>query len=349
MENKDNKLSPVGEPESLDTLDGSGTVVESPSETLSSDAQEVSNNEPGVIPLPTPEAKGEASSKPPKKPIFKNLKNRLAGFNIYLGILLLIIVVAVGIVIYGIVHNKSVTPTSSVKGQTLSPAQISELSSGTTVLGTTQQNLTVQSNATFTGSVLVQKDLNVAGDIKLGGSLNLPGINVSGISNIEQIQTNKLIVSGDTTIAGQLSVGKGLSVAGATTFNGAVSANQLTVQNLTINSSLQLTHHIDAGGITPTRSSGSALGNGGTVSVSGSDTAGSITINTGSSAGAGCFVTVTFNQGFNSTPHIVVTPVGSAAAGINYYINRSTTNFSLCTTSSPPSGQSFGFDYLAFD
>jgi hypothetical protein len=44
-----------------------------------------------------------------------------------------------------------------------------------------------------------------------------------------------------------------------------------------------------------------------------------------------------------------VTPVGSAAAALNYYIQRSTSSFSVCTTNSAPGGSSFGFDYIAFD
>jgi hypothetical protein len=85
------------------------------------------------------------------------------------------------------------------------------------------------------------------------------------------------------------------------------------------------------------------------VSLSGSDTSGSITVNTGGSPPAGCFASVTFSQKFSSTPHVIITPVGSAAAGLQYYVNRSTTGFDICTANSAPSGQTFGFDYIALD
>jgi hypothetical protein len=91
------------------------------------------------------------------------------------------------------------------------------------------------------------------------------------------------------------------------------------------------------------------LGAGGTVSVSGTDTAGTITINTGGSPAVGCFVTITFTQKFNATPHVVVTPVGSAGGGLNYYVNRSASDFSLCTTNPAPGGANFSFDYIALD
>jgi hypothetical protein len=74
-----------------------------------------------------------------------------------------------------------------------------------------------------------------------------------------------------------------------------------------------------------------------------------ITIGTGSSPTSGCFATVTFGKAFNNVPDVVVTPVGAAASGMAYYITRSTTDFSVCTSSTPPAGQSFGFDYIAID
>jgi hypothetical protein len=82
------------------------------------------------------------------------------------------------------------------------------------------------------------------------------------------------------------------------------------------------------------------------VSLSGSDTSGSIIINTGSSPPAGCFATITFSQAFDTTPHVVVSPVSAGAADVGYYVTRSTTGFVLCGTSAAGSGQSFGFDYV---
>ncbi|HET8670877.1 MAG TPA: hypothetical protein VFM05_09720, partial [Candidatus Saccharimonadales bacterium] len=115
---------------------------------------------------------------------------------------------------------------------------------------------------------------------------------------------------------------------------------------LQLNGDLTLNNHIIAGGPIPGSTRGGALGSGGTASVSGSDTTGSITINTGGSPGPGCFITVNFVKRFNGTPHVIVTPIASGAASINYYVDRSPTEFSICTTNSAPAGQTFGFDYL---
>ncbi|MEK7153729.1 MAG: hypothetical protein AAB834_07280, partial [Patescibacteria group bacterium] len=140
-----------------------------------------------------------------------------------------------------------------------------------------------------------------------------------------------------------------MSVSGNSIFNGPLSAPQISTNSLQLNGDLVLTHHITAGGPIPAVSKGTALGSGGTVSVSGSDTSGSLTINTGGSPGAGCFATINFVRKFNGVPHVTVTPVSSGAAGLNYYVNRSTTEFSVCTTNPAPGGQTFGFDYIALD
>jgi hypothetical protein len=55
---------------------------------------------------------------------------------------------------------------------------------------------------------------------------------------------------------------------------------------------------------------------------------------------------VNFTTKYNATPHVIVTPIGSAAANLAYYVNRSTSNFSICAANTPPSNASFGFDYF---
>lgn len=192
----------------------------------------------------------------------------------------------------------------------------------------------------------MRSDLEVAGTIKAGGELQLPSIAVSGSGHFNQLQVDTVAVSGSATVQGTLTAQKGINVSGSSNFSGALSAPQITTNTLLLNGDLSLTHHITAGGPVPGLAKGNALGSGGTASVSGSDTSGSLTFNTGSGPGAGCFATVSFARKFASIPHVNVTPVGSGAADLNYYVNRSTTDFSICTTNSAPSGQTFGFDYM---
>lgn len=272
-------------------------------------------------------------------------------FNVYLLVFVLLLVLAgIFIAVLFFKHQSETNTPATINSQKLSSDSLSKLANNGVQVGDPQQVLNVQSNSVFAGQVLVKGELQVAGGLKIGGGdLSVPGLSVSGAGSITDLQTKTLAVAGDAAMQGQLTVGKNLNVNGNGTFTGNISAGQISTGKLQLNGDLQLTRHLVAGGGIPGRSNGGALGAGGTSSVSGSDTAGSISINTGSGAAAGCFLTVNFTQNFASTPHIIITPVGSGAAGIAYYINRTTSNFSVCTASAPPSNQSFGFDYIAFD
>jgi cytoskeletal protein CcmA (bactofilin family) len=204
----------------------------------------------------------------------------------------------------------------------------------------------VESNAVFAGKVLVRDGLEVAGPLQVGGELALASVRVTGNSSFDDVQVaNDLAVTGDTSVQGQLVVQRNLNVNGTGSFKGAVSAAQITTGNLQLNGDLILTHHVIAGGAGPSRSNGSALGSGGTATVNGSDTSGTVNINTGNSPPAGCFVTVNFVRRYDATPRVIITPVGSTAGSLSYYINRSTTGFSICTNSPAPGARSFAFDY----
>ncbi len=285
----------------------------------------------------------------PKQSIGKRIQGLITGLNIYLILFIFIVVLAAGIVMIGIQKNKKAATPTTVNTQTLSADELKKIAESEQKVGDPKSTLSIESNAIFSGKVLIRDSLDVAGTIKVGGALSLPGISVSGESSFDQIKANNLTITGNTAIQGQLSIQKGITSSGGASFGGPISAPILTVQSLQISGDLQITRHIDAGGGTPGKVDGSSLGSGGTVSISGSDTAGTITINTGGGPGAGCFVTVNFTQKFSGNPHVVVSPVGSGAASLQYYINRNSSNFSLCTANAPGGGQSFSFDYIAID
>jgi len=297
-----------------------------------------------------PEKPKQEDKKEKKKRIGPGgLKGILARLNIYLLLFILILLLAVFVVFIGMQRSKKELENPTIQTTPLTQEAIDRLNSSDASVGDPKQTLSVESNAIFSGAVLVKGSLDVAGAIKVGGELSLPSISVSGTSTFDQINANQLAVSGDTGIQGTLNVQNNLNVAGSATFNGPVSVPQLSVQSLVLEGDLAITRHIDAGGGTPGLTQGSALGGGGTASISGTDTAGTVAINTGSGPGAGCFATITFAVRFNQTPHVVITPVGSAAAGLNYYITRNTTSFQICTTNGAPGGSNFSFDYIAID
>ncbi len=331
-EQKPTQPTPDQDDSSLDTLEGQSSSV----------------NDSGVIDA-TGGKVNESSAAPVEKK--KSFVKKVMGLlNIYL-LLFILTVLLVGLISFvSYQRNKQATQKQNeIKTEPLNQEALDQLRQTDVKVGDPKQILSVESNAVFAGRVLVRDGLEVAGPLKVGSPLTLPGITVSGNSNFEKIQTNSLQVSGATTIQGQTTIQGNLNVSGSATFGGTLTASRLNIQTLILNGDLQLNRHIDAGGGNPSKSDGSALGGGGTSSVSGTDTAGTININTGSGTVAGCFITVNFTQKFSGIPHVVITPVGSWAGGLKYYINRSATNFSVCTTSPAPAGQSFSFDYIAID
>jgi cytoskeletal protein CcmA (bactofilin family) len=264
--------------------------------------------------------------------------------NVYFLLFLLVAVIGGGTVFVSFQLNKKQSGTT-VNTQKLSQDALNKISNSEAKVGDAQQTLTIESNAIFTGKVLLKDSLDVAGALKVGGSLSLTGLNVAGQSSFDQVLVNRLNSTGDVAIQGQLTVQKNLTVSGGGSFAGSVTAPSLTVSDFQLTKDLQLQRHVEAGGGTPKVSRGPAVGNGGTVSINGSDTAGTVTVNIGGSPAAGILATVTFNIPFNTTPHIVVTPVGGF---IQFYINRNGSAFSIVAAQTPPGG-SISFDYIAFE
>ncbi len=344
-----NKFTPDSDAEKLPDNSTVGESLEyvEPEESATSDkANDASPNVASDVTSTRPDA---AAAKTPKG---ANIIVRFwRHFNIYLLLFVLLAIIAtVGVaVLYFKDRGAKVAGPGTISQQNLPAETLQELASNGVQVGDPKQVLNVQSNSVFAGAVLVKGELQVAGGLKIGsGSLLIPEVNVGGSAVINQLQAQSLGVAGQGQI-NELAVLRNLNVNGSGTFNGGVTTPTLTVGKLQLNGDLSINRHLVAGGATPNRSNGNALGSGGTSSLSGSDTAGSISINTGSAPAAGCFLTATFTGSFTSSPHIVITPVGSAAASLDYYINRSTTSFSVCTTTPAPANSAFGFDYHVFD
>ena len=291
--------------------------------------------------------KGAAKPEPPKT---GGIKQRLRKFNLYLLLFIFVLVVAGVIIAIAYFQSQKASTTATLKTQQLTQNTLNQVASSDTTVGNSQEVLNVVSSAVFAGKVLMRSDLEVAGSLQIGGTVALDDLTVNGTSSLGQVSVSKnLSVTGTAAIQGAATISGSLQVNGTGTFSGALSVPQITTSSLQLNSDLVLTHHITAGGPSPGHSQGPALGSGGTATVGGSDTSGSATINTGGGPSAGCFITITFNQAYNTTPHVLITPVGSAAAGIAYYVNRSTTSFSICDAGVPSPGESFSFDYFVVD
>ncbi len=293
-----------------------------------------------------PENKEVAPKKNKRSFSMSGIINRV---NIYLLLFIFILVMAGIIVFISIQRSNSELTGSTLPTQELTAEELDSIRGSDAKVGDPKQQLTIESNTIFSGKILAKDSVDIAGSLKVGGELSLPGITVSGASSFDQIRGNELAIAGDASVQGALNVQQSLSVSGGATFGGPISAPIITIGSLQISNDLTFGRHLDAGGSTPGLSNGSALGNGGTASVSGTDTAGTVTINIGGGPGAGCFATIIFTQVFGGTPHITITPVGASAAGLNYYITRTTSQFSICSTNAAPGGSSFSFDWLAID
>ncbi len=304
----------------------------------------------GLVDASTPGSKDQPkpASNPNQLTGIKKIKRLLSRVNIYFLMFLLILVIAGMVLFIGLQTAKKQSGNNDINSQTLSTDAINQLKGNDVKIGDSKQTLSIESNAVFAGRVLVQGGTDIAGAVKIGGATSLASVTVSGTSNFDQTQVNTLAVSGTASVQGALTVQSTLNVSGGGSFGGPVTAPQVTINTLTLNQDLQLNRHIDAGGATPSKSNGTALGAGGTASNSGTDTAGTVVINTGGGPPAGCFVTLNFAQKFNATPHIALTPASSDAASLDYYVNRSSSNFSVCATN-PAAGKSYSFDYLVID
>jgi cytoskeletal protein CcmA (bactofilin family) len=287
-----------------------------------------------------------APDKPEKK--ISPIRRFFRKVNLYLLIFVLLIVVAGAITLVNYLNSQKASPETSIAAQGLTPDALKQLANTDATVGNTSQTLTIQGNAIIAGQTLMRGNLNVAGSFQTGGNIQAPSLTVSGASNLGEAQINSLQVATNTAVQGSTTL-RDLNVSGTSSFSGAMTASQITVTRLILsgNAILHVPNHISFAGPSPTRTiNGSVVGSGGSASVNGSDTAGTININTGSNTTAGCFARIIFQQAFTSQPHVIVSPIGSAAGQTQYYVDRSNSGFSICTAVPAPANQVFAFDYF---
>lgn len=279
------------------------------------------------------------------------LQHLLGYVNIYLLLFLVLVVVAIIISIMLYLRSQREPDESQAGLKNLTQQELSEIATGDATVGDPKYVLNIQSDAVFAGNALIRGDLSVAGAMQLGQGLSVSELTVTGTANLATIQANALTVSGNTAVQGRLTANGGLNVSGSSNFGAPITATQITTGSLTLagNGSLTINNHLNASGPTPGRSNGNALGSGGSSSISGSDLAGTININTGTGPSPGCFANISFVQSYNGTPQVIVTPVGAAAGSLQYYTNRSSGGFSICTANAAPGNTSFAFDYFVIN
>ena len=229
--------------------------------------------------------------------------------------------------------------TIIINTQSLDNGTLNEL----TGEGPAKQQLTITPDTLFKNSTTVQGDGRFNKDVTIDGTLTVGG------RTILQDSTN---IEGDLNVSNGLTVGQNVSFGGNLSVNGQITALSLSVGSLSI-SSINLSsdlvfggHIIPSGSVAPSGQI-SAAGGGGSVSVVGNDTAGTITINTGGGAAiAGEMAIITFVKPFGTTPKVQLTPITSTASTLRYYATRSTTFFTVDTSSPISNNTTYVFDYL---
>ena len=270
--------------------------------------------------------------------------------NLYFLIFILLVVVAAAITIVNYLNSTKPAPTVDIATQGLTEDALKQLNNTDATVGGASQTLTIQGNAVISGQTLMRGNLNVAGNFQSGGSIQGPKLTISGETSLGSTQINSLQVATNTAIQGTTTL-RDLSVAGTSSFSGNLTASQITTSRIVMsgNAILQIPNHLSFTGPSPSRTiNASVLGNGGSASVNGSDTNGTININTGANPSPGCFARINFQQAFTGAapPHVIVSPVGAAAGQLQYYVDRNNSGFSICTNNAAAAHQAFGFDYF---
>jgi hypothetical protein len=142
----------------------------------------------------------------------------------------------------------------------------------------------------------------------------------------------------------------------ATAFQVQNAANSTTVlavdttNKVVTVTNLAVTGHIITAGSTPGIAAGAAACTTPTVSVTGNDTSGIITITTGTGCAAnGTLATLTFATAFGAAPHVIITPGSAAALGLGAYIDDATvatTSFALGTNATPANTTTYKWNYM---
>lgn len=280
-----------------------------------------------------------------------------------LGVIAAIIALNVVIVMF-VMRGQSAASQQSVSEVTLSSDTLNSLGVNKTAVGNEGAKLTVGPDSTFNGTVTIEKGASVGGDMQLNGKLSTSQASVAnlqagnttlGAATVNgDISADSLLLRKDLTVPGMtrlngavtvaqlLTVNNNVNVVGSLAVGGSLSVHNFQASSLTSDTTLTIGGHVLTRGGTPSISGGSGLGSNGTVTVSGSDTSGGISLGIGTGSNGGLLCSVRFAMQYASTPHVVVTPVGR---NMNLYINRDSNGFSVYADGAVPPG-GYAIDYI---
>lgn len=281
-----------------------------------------------------------------------------------IGVVVAILVVNVGAVMFLLRSGGGIEDIANKEEVTLSSDSLDKLGMSKTAVGNLGTELIIGPDSTFNNKVTVAGDVSIAGQLRLNskfsasdasltnlqaGNTALQQLNVNGESSLSTLNLrNDLNVTGTTKLQGAvtvsqlLTVNNNVNISGSLAVGGTLTARAFQASSLVSDSTLVVGGHIVTRGLAPGVSVGPAAGSNGTVSIGGSDAAGTVVVNSGVGAGAGIIANVTFRSPYGNTPHVIVTAVGGGATDV--YVNRNANGFSIGVSSLTVGGHAF--DYI---
>jgi hypothetical protein len=299
-----------------------------------------------------PASNAQTPPKPPTKLRRGTYRPSHKATFIGLAVVIAILGINAGIVVFLIrgQNNGSQVKQDEV---TISSAELAKLGVNRDPVGNRGTELVVGPDSRFNGKVTVGGDATIAGQLTLNSTFTAATANLTklqaGDAAVSQLNINgdgtasTLNLRKDLNVVGQTKLQGATTVGGNLTVGGTLFANSFTSNFLTSGSTLTIGGHLIIRGVPPTVSPGPAVGSGGTVSISGNDTSGTVAANVAVGAPAGMLASVTFHAPYDSTPHVIISPVNKSPG--DFYITRSTTGFTINIVSGTSSA-GYAFDYI---
>lgn len=283
----------------------------------------------------------------------------------FIGLLVIGGILALNVGIAMFVMRGQTTAAEKAKSEvTLSNDTLNSLGLNKTAVGNEGAKLTVGPDSTFNGAVTIGKNVSIGGSLQLNskfttneasiaalqaGDTSLSKVTVNGDVSAENLLLRRDLtvpgtshLNGAVTVAQLLTVNNNANVVGSLAVGGSLSVHNFQATSLTSETTLTIGGHVITRGGTPSVSGGGGLGQSGTVTLSGSDTSGTISLGVGTGSGGGLLCSVKFSQQYGGTPHVVATPVGGP---INVYVNRNASGFEVYAAG-PVSAGGYAVDYI---
>ncbi|HEX5456546.1 MAG TPA: hypothetical protein VFW77_04230 [Candidatus Saccharimonadales bacterium] len=322
------------------------------------------NKEPPAPEVLQPKAETESSEKEPANDSRSAPKPKVAGKRTrrtyrpshkatFIGLAVVAAILLINSVVIFMVVKRQAKTNQLAQGQvTINQSALDKLGVKRSSVGDSGVELTVNPNARFNGNVKVGGNVSIAGQLILSkrfsasdaslaqlqaGKVSISDLNVNGDGTVTNLNVRKdLAVAGNSRLQGAATFDSSVNITGNLVIGGQLTVNNLHIQSLAVDRTIQLNGHFITSGLTPGVGSGSC----GHATISGNDAAGTVFVS-GNCSGSKIVASVVFRSAYSGYPHVVVTPVCSGATP--YLRSVSSSGFSLGMNGSISGGCQFNY------